>query len=152
MKAIEPEELIKPAVEGTLSVLKAAAAHGPGVKRIVVLSSTAAVVSVVPEGTTLDESSWNEGSIAEVKAKGRDAAASDKYRASKTLAERAAWEWWGERKASLPWDLIALNPPFVFGPFLHEVQRPEDLNTSAAMWYNTIVKGQLSNGALATQG
>ena len=125
MNAIEPEELIKPAVEGTLSVLKAAAAHGPGVKRIVVLSSTAAVVSVVPAGTPRDARSWHEG---------------------------APVEWWGERKASLPWDLIALNPPFVFGPFLHEVQRPEDLNTSAAMWYNTIVKGQLSNDALATQG
>ncbi|KAH9918737.1 NAD(P)-binding protein [Epithele typhae] len=143
MNAIEPDELIIPAVEGTLSVLKAAEAHGPSVKRVIVLSSTAAVLGPY-SGTPLDESHWNQDSIDEVKAKGRDAANHMKYRASKTLAERAAWEWYEERKSKLGWDLVALNPPFVFGPFLHEVASPEQLNTSAHDWYFNIVKGKLS--------
>ena len=141
LKAIEPEEMIKPAVEGTLSVIKAAAAAGPNVKRIIVLSSTAAVVGAPPAGATLDETSWNDVSPKAVEEKGRDAAQGDKYRASKTLAERAAWEWWGERKGQLGWDLVALNPPWVYGPFLHDVPRPEELNESAGMWYNAVVKG-----------
>ena len=152
MRAIEPEELITPAVEGTLSVLKAAAANGHAVKRVIVLSSTAAVVRTVPTGTVLDESSWNEEAIAETKEKGKDAPAQIKYRASKTLAEKAAWEWWIARKSELPWDLVALNPPFVFGPTTHEVAKPEELGTSAMMWWNMIVKGSMDNAALATQG
>ena len=133
--------MIKPAVEGTLSVLKAATTHGPAVKRIIVLSSTAAVINLAPEGSTLDETSWNEFMVADVKEKGKDASPLFKYCASKTLAERAAWEWWGERKEGLGWDLVVLNPPWVFGPFLHEVSGPEHLNESVATWYNGIVKG-----------
>ena len=141
MKSVDPAEMITPAVEGTLSVLKAAAAHGPSVRRIIVLSSTAAVMNTAPLGATLDEASWNDAMIAEVREKGRDASAPVKYCASKTLAERAAWEWWGERKETVGWDLVALNPPWVYGPFLHDVPRPEELNESAGMWYNAVVKG-----------
>ena len=98
MQAIEPDDIIGPAVAGTLSVLKAAAAHGRAVKRVTVLSSTAALNRAVTTPVFLDETAWNEESPAEVKAQGRDAPALAKYRASKTLAERAAWAWWEERK------------------------------------------------------
>ena len=63
MRTIEPDEIIRPAVSGTLSVLKAAEAHAQRIKRVIVLSSTAAVTRVVSEPTTLDESSWNEQAI-----------------------------------------------------------------------------------------
>lgn len=36
LKATDPEELIRPAVDGTTSVLKSIAAHGNSVKRTVV--------------------------------------------------------------------------------------------------------------------
>ena len=108
MKAVEPDEIIGPAVAGTLAVLNAAHVHGGAVQRVVVLSSTAAVLRVPPPGQSLvlDESSWNEQAITDVKAKGRDADAATKYRASKTLAERAAWEWWEEKKkaGAVGWD------------------------------------------------
>ena len=133
--------MITPAVEGTLSVLKAAATHGPAVKRIIVLSSVAAVSNPAPEGAVLDETWWNEAMVSEIKEKGREASPLVKYCASKTLAERAACEWWGERKESLGWDLIVLNPPWVFGPILHDVSNPDQLNESMAAWYNGIVKG-----------
>lgn len=157
MKTIEPDEIIGPAVAGTLAVLNAAHAHGGTVKRVVVLSSTAAVLRPLKEGESplLDESSWNDASIATVKEKGRDADAPTKYRASKTLAERAAWEWWEEKKkaGSVSWDLVVLNPPFVYGPVIHDVDKPENLNESVRDWYYNIVEGgRLDNNALANTG
>jgi hypothetical protein len=41
------------------------------------------------------------------------------YRASKTLAERAAWEFVETNKPS--WDISTINPPLVFGPIIHQV-------------------------------
>ncbi|KAF7376961.1 Ketoreductase azaE [Mycena sanguinolenta] len=46
---------------------------------------------------------------------GRSALAMTKYRASKTLAERAAWDFVAKHKTEIGWDLVAINPPFVFG-------------------------------------
>jgi nucleoside-diphosphate-sugar epimerase len=62
----------------------------PQVKRIVITSSNAAILPGPPgpETRVLDESVWNEGSPKAVKENGRDASASDKYKASKTLAEQ----------------------------------------------------------------
>ena len=60
---------------------------GPQLKRIVVTSSCAAISN--PEDTgILDESSWNESNIREIKEKGRNAGQPAKYRASKSLAEK----------------------------------------------------------------
>ena len=98
------------------------------------------------------ETDWNEASIVEVNEKGHAAASMAKYRASKTLAERAAWEFWEKRKNEVQWDLVVVNPPFVFGPFLHEVDKPENLNESARAFYETVVKGVLDDDALGSVG
>ncbi|KAI0696062.1 NAD(P)-binding protein [Cerioporus squamosus] len=154
MNAVEPDEIIGPAVAGTLSVLKAAHVHGAVVKRVIVLSSTAALFRATTEPVVLDESAWNEQALAEVKQKGRDAPAVTKYRASKTLAERAAWEWYEERKRAgvLGWDLVVLNPPFVYGLILHECDKPENLNQSMRDWYHLIVEGKIDNETLVNGG
>lgn len=49
------------------------------------------------------------------------------YRASKTLAERAAWKYVEENKPD--WDLVTVCPPYVLGPIIHEAATPESLNT-----------------------
>ena len=147
----DPADVITPAVEGTLSVLKAAAEHGPSVKRVVVLSSIVAAMRTVPPGTSIDESSWNEDDVATVNSKGREASPGAVYQASKTLAERAAWEWWNERKGSLPWDLVTLLPPYVYGPALHEVATPQELGTSAKMWWDAVVGGKMTDESLAKE-
>ncbi|KAI0746594.1 NAD-P-binding protein [Daedaleopsis nitida] len=155
MKAVEPEELIGPAVRGTLAALTAAHTHGGAVRRVVVLSSTAALFRVPDNGpVVLDESAWNEQAIAAVKDKGRAADAVTKYRASKTLAERAAWDWYEERKGAggVGWDLVVLNPPFVYGPVLHEVDKPEHLNESVRDWWYNIVEGKLDDATRANGG
>ncbi len=45
-----------------------------------------------------------------------------------------------------------VNPPFAYGPFLHQVDRPENLNESAGDWYDTVVKGKKDNDTLADLG
>jgi len=72
---------------------RARADASPNVKRVVVTSSVAAVMSDLsrPAGTLYTEADWNEDSVKEVETKGKDTAPSQSYRASKTLAEKALW-------------------------------------------------------------
>ncbi|KAH8109989.1 NAD-binding protein [Phellopilus nigrolimitatus] len=137
--ADDPNELIGPAVKGTVGILESALKHaGPQLQRIAVLSSGAAVAGSSDRGE-LDERTWNEESVAEVRERGRAASQSAKYRASKALAEKAAWDFVEQHKSEISWDLVALNPPFVFGPILHEVASPAALNSSVALFYEAIL-------------
>ncbi|KIY46821.1 NAD(P)-binding protein [Fistulina hepatica ATCC 64428] len=153
MKAGDPQELIVPAVKGTVGMLQSVLKNGSLVKRVVVTSSVAAVIDPKPVPTIYTEESWNNGSVKEVEDKGADASQGDKYRASKTLAERGAWRWYHAHKNELPWDLVCLNPPFVFGPVIHEVASADALNTSAYQWYQAVVvKDGKSENELKTMG
>jgi len=152
--AEEPEEIIAPAVNGTIGVLKSALAIS-SVRRIVVTSSCAAVQSFLPEPKRFSEVDWNEQAIEEVKKKGKDSSQIDKYFASKTLAEKAAWDFYEANKAKVSWDLVVLNPPYVFGPLIHDVSSPSSLGASAGDWYNAVVRpdmGGKSLEVLATDG
>lgn len=151
-RAVDPNELIGPAVAGTGSVLQSALQYGTSVKRVVVTSSCAAVIEPQPTPTRLSEESWNNYSVKEIEEKGSAASAPDKYRASKTLAERAVWAFVERNKDALKFDVAVLNPPFVFGPFLHEVKAPEELNSSLHDWYSTVVKGDKDNEFLTKVG
>jgi len=74
------DELIKPAVEGTLRALKYA--KKAGVKRIIITSSTAAMQGGQSGTFKIDDSSWTN----------IDAKNVSTYFKSKTLAEKSAWE------------------------------------------------------------
>ncbi|CAL1709336.1 unnamed protein product [Somion occarium] len=151
--AEDPNELITPAVAGTSGVLQSALLHGKDVKRIVVLASTAAILETNRSAPVVfTEDDWNNHAIQQVETKGKDASPADKYQASKTLAEKAAWAFYEQHKNEVKWDLVVLNPPFVFGPVLHAVDSPESLNTSAKEWYYNVVKGRLDQEALANSG
>jgi len=139
-KADDPNEMILPALHGTTRVLESAFAHGTSVKRIVVTSSTAAVTIVQDSPRTFTEADWNDPAVEEVREKGRGASQPAKYRASKVLAERAAWEFVEKNKGKIGWDLVVLNPPFVYGPALHEVEAPEALNESMHSWFHSVLK------------
>jgi len=91
-------ELIAPAVDGTLRVIKAA--KSAEVKRLVLTSSTFAIIAGKETGTygPQDWSDTNKNIGA--------------YAKSKTLAERAAW---AEVKGS-NLELAVINPGAVFGP------------------------------------
>ena len=101
----DPDELIVPAREGTLRVLRLAL--DAGVQRVVVTSSVAAVRGGVTEAPKpLDESSWTDG----------DNERLEPYTRSKAIAERAAWdlvEGRGEKDR-----LAVVNPGAILGPVL----------------------------------
>lgn len=100
----DPEELIGPARDGTLRVLRAAARHG--VRRVVLTSSFAAIgYSPKPSGAPYDESDWTD-----------PAQDNSPYVLSKTLAERAAWEFAAAHPGAP--ELTVINPVGVFGPAL----------------------------------
>ena len=151
LRADDPQELITPAVQGTTGILESARKFGANVKRIVVTSSTAAVLQPDPNPRIFSEEDWNQLSIKEVETKGREAGNVEKYRASKTLAELAAWAFVGKHKDEIKFDLVVLNPPFVFGPVLHEVDDPEKLNSSMHEWWEAI-NGRKDVASLAASG
>jgi nucleoside-diphosphate-sugar epimerase len=98
-------ELIVPAREGTLRVLRAA--RDAGVRRVVVTSSFAAIGYGHPPRTTpFDETTWTNPDAGDVQP----------YAKSKTLAERAAWDFIAREGGSL--ELSVVNPVGVFGPVL----------------------------------
>jgi dihydroflavonol-4-reductase len=95
-------DLVDPALKGTRSVLEACA-KSPGVRRVVLTSSMAAVTDE-PDGRVLTEADWNEKSSLD----------RNPYYFSKTQAERAAWRFVEERRPAF--DLVAINPSLVVGP------------------------------------
>ena len=102
----DENELIIPARDGTLRVLRAS--REAGVKRVVITSSTAAVAyGHKPQSQPFDESNWtNLDGGAEVQP----------YVKSKTLAERAAWDFIAREGGGL--ELSVVNPVGIFGPVL----------------------------------
>ncbi|KAJ8522802.1 hypothetical protein ONZ45_g648 [Pleurotus djamor] len=130
--AQDPKEIIDPAVNGTLGILHSIHKHNPTLKRVVITSSCAAVLELFPDPKVFSESDWNLQAIKEVEKKGANADGMTKYRASKTLSEKAAWEFVNTYKDKITWDLTVLNPPFVFGPVIHEAATREHLNSSSA--------------------
>ncbi|HEY2084351.1 MAG TPA: aldehyde reductase, partial [Verrucomicrobiae bacterium] len=99
------DELIVPAREGTLRVLRAA--RDAGVKRVVQTSSFAAIGYGHKEREALfTEADWTDPSGSDVQA----------YTKSKTLAERAAWDFIAKEGGGL--ELSVINPVGVFGPVL----------------------------------
>jgi nucleoside-diphosphate-sugar epimerase len=105
--ASDQNALLGPARDGTLRVLQAA--HRQGVRRVVLTSSISAVLS----GHARDGSrQYSEKDWTIV---GPQTPA---YDVSKTLAERAAWDYVTNLPAERPLELVALNPGFVLGPVL----------------------------------
>ncbi len=146
----QPDDFIKPAVAGTLSALRAASKGG--VRRVVVTSSYASILeNREPLGEfTFTEDDWNQQSIDEVAARGADAWRMHWYRASKTLAERAAWRYVEEEKPGF--DVATICPPYVLGPLIHQASSPEALNTSAANWYAYLAGQKTAADATAPAG
>lgn len=99
------DELIVPAREGALRVLRAS--RDARVKRVVMTSSFAAIgYGQPPRSSPFDETNWSDTT-------GRDVTA---YVKSKTLAERAVWDFIAREGGAL--ELSVVNPVVVFGPVL----------------------------------
>ncbi|KAG8899394.1 methylglyoxal reductase (NADPH-dependent) gre2 [Tulasnella sp. 408] len=138
LPAGDPQEIIEPAVNGTLSILDGVKTHGTSVRRVVITSSKASIMNGKPQTgwPTFDETDWNDVSPREVELKGKDAEPVHKYRASKVLAERAAWDFVEKNKDNINFDLVTVLPSFVFGPIIHELTPLAPLNFSIQRFYD----------------
>ena len=101
----DENELIAPARDGTLRVLRAA--RDAGVKRVVLTSSFAAIGYGLEEPTAaFTEKDWTDLTSPRLQP----------YTKSKTIAERAAWDFSAREGRGM--ELAVINPVVVFGPLL----------------------------------
>jgi dihydroflavonol-4-reductase len=106
LDATDPQrELVDPAVDGTINVLNACAQQ-PSVRRVVLTSSFAAVTDEPESDHVLTEADWNA----------KSSLTRNPYYFSKTLAERAAWDFMAADSRSF--DLVVINPFMTMGPEL----------------------------------
>jgi dihydroflavonol-4-reductase len=116
----DENEVIVPAVDGTLRVLRAA--RDAGVRRVVLTSSLAAIAfGHDDDGRTYTEADWT------------DVSKVDPYMKSKTLAEKAAWDF----ASGDGLELVTVNPGTILGPLLNN-----DVNTSLELILR-MMKGRL---------
>ena len=95
-----PEDLIRPAVDGTLRALRAA--QTAGVDRVILTSSTVAIINT-GKTSLQDESDWCDP----------NAPGTTAYALSKLRAERAAWAFVQDHPSMR---LTTINPGLVLGP------------------------------------
>jgi nucleoside-diphosphate-sugar epimerase len=100
----DPDELIVPSRDGTLRVLRAA--RDAGARRVVLTSSFVAVGYTPKPGNDYTEADWTDP----------DTPGLAPYPRSKTIAERAAWDF-VEREGG-DTELVAVNPTSILGPAL----------------------------------
>lgn len=103
-------EILEPAINGTLNVLEACF-NNKSIRRVVVTSSGLAVMG--PEyrnDLTYNETHWGDPNTKFT------------YCKSKILAEKAAWDFVAEKKAKNEkcFELCVINPTFILGPVLHD--------------------------------
>jgi len=106
----DPDTLIKPAIEGALRALRFARKNK--IQRVVMTSSMAAISYGHPrpmKTSVLDENSWTDVNGDDV----------TPYIASKTLAEKAAWDFI-RNQAEDELELVTINPSAILGPVLEK--------------------------------
>ncbi len=100
----DPDELVVPAREGTLRVLRSA--RDAGVRRVAITSSFAAIGYSPKPVRNYDETDWTDPDTPNL----------PPYPRSKTVAERAAWDFIESDGGGL--ELVVVNPTFIMGPTL----------------------------------
>jgi nucleoside-diphosphate-sugar epimerase len=107
----DPNDLILPAINGTLNVLKAASKLTKLPKRVVVTSSAASIAyGQDPTNKVFTDADWTVPDSKEFPI--------PTYNKSKVLAERAAWKFVEDLPADRRFELATINPTLVQGPML----------------------------------
>ena len=122
----DENELIKPAVDGTLRALKAA--KKAGVKRVVLTSSTVAMHGGQSGIIKINQDSWTNVNAKNVTA----------YFKSKTLAEKSAWEFIKNQTGDTKLELVVVNPGPIYGPTL-----TGNLATEAMDFFKKLITGKV---------
>lgn len=126
-------DLLQPAVEGTLNILRYAKKE-PTVKKVAITSSFASVVDFPNGGPNrpgfvYTKNDWNP--LNREDAKGAVA-----YAVSKKLADKAAWNFLKEEKPSFK--ISSFHPPMIYGETLQPGVNLKSLNTSSKAIYALI--------------
>jgi dihydroflavonol-4-reductase len=116
----DPDELIVPARAGAVRVLRAA--RDAGARRVVLTSSFVAIGYTPKPGGEFTEDDWTDP----------DMPGLAPYPRSKTIAERAAWDFMNGEGGST--ELVVVNPTFILGP-------PLTAETGSSMY---LIKAMLS--------
>ena len=102
--AHDEDFFVKPAVAGVKRAFKFAKKHN--IKKVVLTSSVAAIIETNEDKEYFDETDWSDPKSAGI----------SHYAKSKTLAEKAAWDFIKEHEN--PFELAVINPALVTGPSL----------------------------------
>jgi nucleoside-diphosphate-sugar epimerase len=127
-------DLLQPALQGTLNILKAVWEHNSAVQRVVVTSSFASILDLnqgLRPGYRYTEADWNPCTYEMAKATTNVAMA---YCASKSLAERGLWDWVADAKPKF--SVATICPPWIFGPTIDDGSGK--LNESTEVIWNLI--------------
>jgi nucleoside-diphosphate-sugar epimerase len=119
----DPDELIVPARQGTVRVLRAA--RDAGARRVVLTSSFAAVGYSPKAVRDFTEADWTDPETPGLAP----------YPRSKAIAERAAWDFIESEGGDL--QLVAVNPTFIAGPSLVSTLR------STLAYFKAIIEGTM---------
>ncbi|PYI05858.1 NAD(P)-binding protein [Aspergillus sclerotiicarbonarius CBS 121057] len=131
------KDFLDPAIKGTTGILKAIKAYAPTVKRVTITSSFASIINVKKHPEVYSEANWNPVTWEEAMEP------SQTYRASKTFAEKAAWDFVEKEKPNF--DIATINPPLVFGPVVHYLNSLDSINTSNQRTSN-LIQGRFKDG------
>ena len=121
----DENEVIIPARDGSMRVLRAAQAAG--IQRVVFLSTVGAIVDGHQgENRTFDETDWTDlGKCGNF------------YHKGKTLAELAAWDFIHGVENKSKMEMVAINPAGVFGPVL------DNHYHTSVEWFRTIMHAEV---------
>jgi dihydroflavonol-4-reductase len=122
----DENDLIKPAVEGTLRALRSA--KRAGVKRVVLTSSTVAMHGGKSGLVKIKPDSWTNLQDKTVTA----------YFKSKTLAEKSAWDFIKNQSGEHRLELVVINPGPIYGPTL-----TGNLATEAMDFFRKLISGKV---------
>lgn len=116
------KDFLDPAIKGTIGILKSIAAHAPTVKRVVITSSSAAMINPLNHAKVYDETCWAPWTLEHVKDLNKA------YVVSKTLSEKAAWAFMETERPKF--DLVVINCTYTFGPVQRNLPTLDAMNTS----------------------
>ncbi|AEO67349.1 uncharacterized protein THITE_2144733 [Thermothielavioides terrestris NRRL 8126] len=117
-------DCLDPAIKGTTGILRSIHAYAPNVKRVVITSSSAAILRPPNHPPVYDESSWSDVTWEQA----LDPAHT--YRASKKFAEQAAWDFLSSTTPPPSFTLATINNSYTFGPIPRSLDSLDALNTS----------------------
>ncbi|KAI1340915.1 hypothetical protein F5Y15DRAFT_378322 [Xylariaceae sp. FL0016] len=133
---LPPSEVVRLGVDSTLNMLKSASKAGPQMRSAVYMSSAAAVFNMPPEQKLHTEEDWNTTAEAILKEQGEEAGGFNAYLASKTLAERAFWNFRKEQEPQF--GMTALQPTYFIGEPLVPWQSPEKIPYSNSGFWKVV--------------